>query len=280
MNEPALRISLQAPYANESANEDACPFPDLPRMATVANPCVYGLRAGDGTRQFLEALRVQLAVARTGESTQPRSLLAEDEATRRILGEILGSGEVVIHCRRGNDRLAAEESVFPGVWRERLWQQDVLVRDDIVVGPLPPRVLAWAAAPAGRRGFEMPEPLPEGLMNAPSVLFEILSKARDFQPDSCDIINLTLFPLPPEDAAFLEKELGFGGLHLVARGYGECRVRLTAVPRVWWVQYYNSTNQPILNTLEITEFPQVALAAPEDLDDSGLRLRDTLETLT
>lgn len=275
MNESPLRFSLQAPYGSGVPDEEACPYPEMPKMETVAVPSLYGLEVNEGTRRFLQTLCENLVVAESGESPTSLDLADEDEETRRILGEILGSGEVAIHCRRDNERLAVEESVFAGVWRD-----EMLVHEAVAVGSLPVRVAEWADSPAGKRGFDMPAEFPQGLMNAPSVLYEILAKARDYRAGADDIINLSLFPLTPEDSAFLEKELGFGGLHLVTRGYGECRVRLTAVPKVWWVQYYNSTNQPILNTLEITDFPQVALAASEDLEDSGARLRDVLNTLS
>lgn len=280
MSESPLRFSPQAPYGPGSLDEEACPYPEMPRMETVSAPGLYGLRANEGTRRFLRVLDEHLAAARAGGLPEPLDLLAEDEETRRILGEILGSGEVTIECRRDNERLAVEESVFAGVWRERLWRDEALVHEAVAVGSLPARVYDWAESPAGRRGFELPAEFPEGLMNAPSVLHEILAKARDYQAGREDILNLSLFPLPPEDSAFLESELGFGGLRLVTRGYGECRVALTAVPGVWWVRYYNSTEQSILDTLEITRFPQVALAAPEDLEDSGTRLRDVLNTLS
>jgi hydrogenase-1 operon protein HyaF len=279
MSDSSLRISLQAPYGAASEAEESCPYPAMPRMETVASPSLYGLAANAATRRFLEAISDNLAAAQSGATPASLNLLDQDEPTRRTLAEILGSGEVMVHYRRPQERMAVEESVFAGVWRERIWRNEVLVHDGVAVGPLPARLSEWAASPEGSRGFDLPALFPEGLMNAPPVLHEILAKAQDYRPGRDDIINLSLFPLTPEDSAFIEKELGFGGLQLVTRGYGECRVRLTAVPRVWWVQYFNSTHQPILNTLEITGFPQVALAAPEDLEDSGARLRDVLATL-
>jgi hydrogenase-1 operon protein HyaF len=280
MKESPLRFSLQAPYGPGSLDEASCPYPEMPKMQTLSALSLYGLQANDGTRRILQALCKSLAAAESGELPEPLSLSREDGETRRILDEILGSGEVLIQCRRGGERLAVEESVFAGVWRERLWRGEALVHDAVAVGTLPVRVAEWAEFPIGQRGFDLPAEFPEGLMNAPSVLYEILAKARAYRTGREDIINLSLFPLTPEDSAFLERELGFGGLQLLARGYGECRVRLTAVPRVWWVQYYNSTHQPILNTLEITRFPQVALAAREDLEDSRIRLRDVLSILS
>ncbi|MDX1812887.1 MAG: hydrogenase expression/formation C-terminal domain-containing protein, partial [Gammaproteobacteria bacterium] len=46
---------------------------------------------------------------------------------------------------------------------------------------------------------------------------------------------------------------------------------------VWWVQYFNSQDTLILNTLEITKVPEVACAGDEDIADSAQRLNEILE---
>jgi hydrogenase-1 operon protein HyaF len=38
---------------------------------------------------------------------------------------------------------------------------------------------------------------------------------------------------------------------------------------VWRVQFFNSMDTLILDTLEVTDMPEVVLAAPEDLSDSA-----------
>ncbi|MGB0217246.1 MAG: hydrogenase expression/formation C-terminal domain-containing protein [Alteromonas oceani] len=45
------------------------------------------------------------------------------------------------------------------------------------------------------------------------------------------------------------------------------------------MQYYNSTDQLILDTLEIVAIPAVACAAPEDLADSAVRLSEIRDAL-
>jgi hydrogenase-1 operon protein HyaF len=45
------------------------------------------------------------------------------------------------------------------------------------------------------------------------------------------------------------------------------------------VQFYNSDDRLILNTLEITDVPEAVLAAQEDIDDSAARLREILNAL-
>ena len=40
------------------------------------------------------------------------------------------------------------------------------------------------------------------------------------------------------------------------------------------MQYFNNMQTLILNTIEVVDVPEVALAAPEDLADSALRLKE------
>jgi hydrogenase-1 operon protein HyaF len=91
------------------------------------------------------------------------------------------------------------------------------------------------------------------------------------------VINLSLLPFSPEDASWLDARLGRGQVTFLSRGYGNCRVTATGIARVWWVQYFNSQDALILNTLEISDMPEVAQAAGEDLQDTSERLREVLE---
>jgi hydrogenase-1 operon protein HyaF len=91
------------------------------------------------------------------------------------------------------------------------------------------------------------------------------------------VINLTLLPQTEQDLAFLDRLLGAGSVTILSRGYGNCRITSTATRYVWWVQYFNSQDANILNTLEVTDVPAVACAAPEDIADSALRLGEILE---
>jgi hydrogenase-1 operon protein HyaF len=93
------------------------------------------------------------------------------------------------------------------------------------------------------------------------------------------VINLTLLPVTPEDLDHLALALGEGPVSILSRGYGNCRIRATAVPGAWWVQYFNSMDQIILNTIEVVSIPEVALAAREDYEDSAERLAEWIATL-
>ena len=44
------------------------------------------------------------------------------------------------------------------------------------------------------------------------------------------------------------------------------------------MRYYNSQDTLILDSIEVSTIPEVALAAPEDIADSAERLAEILET--
>ena len=79
-----------------------------------------------------------------------------------------------------------------------------------------------------------------------------------------------------EDIGFMDHHLGTGRVLILSRGYGNCRITNTRVPNTWRVVYYNSQDVVILNTVEVTALPEVAMAAKEDLEDSFERLTEVL----
>jgi hydrogenase-1 operon protein HyaF len=91
------------------------------------------------------------------------------------------------------------------------------------------------------------------------------------------VVNLSLLPHTEDDLAWLDAALGEGAVTILSRGYGNCRITSTGVANVWWVQYFNSQDTLILNTIEVSRVPNVACAAAEDLEDSAQRLREILE---
>ena len=64
---------------------------------------------------------------------------------------------------------------------------------------------------------------------------------------------------------------------MISRGFGNCHVTSTGTRHAWRVQYFNSMQTLILNTLEIVELPEAAIAAPEDLVDSRERLAELVQ---
>jgi hydrogenase-1 operon protein HyaF len=118
-------------------------------------------------------------------------------------------------------------------------------------------------------------------MNSPALLAEIggqmSTRARG---EAAHVINLTLFPMSPQDHAVLEQALPVGPVAMISRGFGNCHVTSTGLADVWRVQYFNNMNTLILNTIEIVEVPEVVLAAVEDLTDSRTRLAELVTWMT
>jgi hydrogenase-1 operon protein HyaF len=150
--------------------------------------------------------------------------------------------------------------------------------DRVEAGPFPGAILdAWAAAPVA---VPATPAIAAGLMNGAALLHEVLDQARSLRPgDPAHVVNLSLLPVNDADLAYLQAGLGDGPVDILSRGYGNCRIRSTAVPRVWWVQFFNSMDQIILNTIEVVDLPEVALAAAQDYEDSCQRLAEWLHTL-
>jgi hydrogenase-1 operon protein HyaF len=94
------------------------------------------------------------------------------------------------------------------------------------------------------------------------------------------VINLTLLPLSPEDTIHIDRVLDGGSVVILSRGFGNCRISSTAARNVWRVQYFNNMQTLILNTIEVIEMPEVAVAAGEDLAETHARLADLVEWMS
>jgi hydrogenase-1 operon protein HyaF len=128
-------------------------------------------------------------------------------------------------------------------------------------------------------GFDVSDALaqtaPDGTMNVMPVLAEISDRVRQRRPgDEPHTISITLLPMTPDDVAFLQETLGVGPVRIFSRGYGSCRIQATAIHGVWSVQFFNSTDTILLDTIEICDVPIVACAAEEDFRDSADRLSE------
>lgn len=230
----------------------------------------------------VRALLEQLADAmRTQPFGAPRLDLAGlDESALELLNQTLGQGEVSAIVRAPR-RIDIQETAFAGVWRVRERDEDGSLAGDRIEACAIPQ-----AIPAAMRAMAAPAATPpaetEGLMNAPSLLAEIIDQsAREGSGPrhQAHVINLTLLPVSPQDLAWLAQALGAGPATILSRGYGNCRISGTRLARVWWVQYFNSMDKLILDTIEIVEVPAAALAAREDYEDSIERLAEWIATL-
>jgi hydrogenase-1 operon protein HyaF len=216
------------------------------------------------------------ADSRPGGQVSLLDLPAED---RQLINQVLGEGEASALVRTEGSplELRIQESVFAGVWRLMTFNGGVLVDDAIEVGPVPMLLRTLAEEDAESLYRPWRGPLPPNVQNAPLLVEEIRDQIARWQPGQPPhVVNLTLLPVSPEDIAFLDHQLGTGRVLLLSRGYGNCRITNTLHPNCWRVVYYNSMDSVILNTVEVVDMPEVAMAAPEDLRDSHERLADVL----
>ena len=253
------------PLPEEMATYTAPSLPDDPEM----------LRRGG---QLLAAIEQEMAAYRVGNPNRTLDITDVGDLGRRFLDEALGKGEVGIRYR-GDAPIRAEESIFAGLWRVQYLREDgPLLRDTLEVGDIPRMAREMAFATAADVDLPDAGALPPGVVNAPHVLAELAAKVRVFQSgDASHVVNLSLLPMSPEDFSWLGGMLGEGPLAIFSRGYGTCRIRSTRLRYTWWVQYYNSSDLLILNTLEVTDVPLVACAALEDVEDSVARIREVME---
>ena len=246
--------------------------PVLPEREEVAD-CRQARRA-------LHAALAQLDRVRQGAGNLGVDLTGLPVADLRLINQVLGEGEVsaLVQGDGGSGyELRVQESVFAGVWRVVASVNGAVTSDTIELGAVP-QALKTAAledvapAPPRWRGA-----LPPNVQNAPSLLCEIEDQWRAWRAGQpAHVVNLTLLPMSAEDIGFLDHHLGTGRVLILSRGYGNCRITNTLRPNCWRVVYYNSQDVVILNTVEVTELPDVAQAAQEDLDDSHERLTEVL----
>ncbi|MEZ5537512.1 MAG: hydrogenase expression/formation C-terminal domain-containing protein [Thiolinea sp.] len=242
--------------------------PPLPEPEEMA-----GLTAG------LALLNDILAAIRRYQAGAPAiriDLSTLDQPNRELIDQILNEGEVSVVCEQ--DRaVQIQESVLTGIWRVREYNEARQLLSDVVeVADIPSvvREQTFSRADALDTGTEH---LPPGVLNAPSLLTELDEQIRQWQPgNKAHVINLSLLPLSQEDLNFLGERLGVGPITILSRGYGNCRIGSTGKANVWWVKFYNSEDLLILNTIEVIDVPEVAKAAPEDLQESAERLQEIL----
>ena len=274
-------LDKHTPIATEIA-EPISPFDDpeclyvpMPEgMRTFSSPSLHDWRQVPRGKTLLSRLANGLNTSLKAQESEVIDLSDYPLDTQNFVEQVLGEGEISILADAVGERLNIAESVFTGVWVVKYFQNGNLKHYYLEAGSYPSILADWSASK------NSPPPLPEAflaeLMNAPALVHEIFTKATQFSPGSEEIINLTLLPMTSEDTQFLVEWLGLAGISILARGYGDCQISRTLLPNVWWVQYFNSTGQLILNTLEITALPSVVMAAPEDLEDSLIRLEEVL----
>lgn len=211
------------------------------------------------------------------DRSQPLDLSELDNANLNLINQVLGEGEVSIRIQDEHD-IRIQESVLAGVWRVQQRDSAGQLQTDLIeVAPIPARVVEQSAS-VSRQVLMLPESIPAGVLNAPPLFSEINTAIAQCGPDTLPhVINLTLLPQTDADLTLLQQTLGAGTVTILSRGYGNCRITSTGTRLVWWVQYFNSQDRNILNSLEISPVPEVACAAAEDIADSAERLLEILD---
>jgi len=277
-----LSIPVHVVGPGSQPGEEPLQYLDMPHeMDTFRMPLVPERVEAEALSEARDALQEFLDLLEAWDSSLgvpgPKlDLFGLTPAALIVVNQMLGDGEVSIKLE-GERRAHIQESVFAGIWRVcELDAVDCLVGDWIEGGAIPAIVLESARAVAAPAPVQVD--LTDGAMNSPALLHEIREQIANRKPRTpARVINLTLFPLTPEDHRILEQALPVGPVAIISRGFGNCRITSTLVRNVWRVQYFNTMNTLILNTLEIAETPEVALAASEDLADSRERLAELIE---
>ena len=205
-------------------------------------------------------------------------LLGLDGDVREVVNQSLGFGEVSAFTT-APEHWRVQETAFAGIWRVlRLADDGRLLVDRLETGTIPEALIDTMQRTAAA---DLPAPdYPAGCMNAQALVEEIRMQAAAWQPgDAAHVINLSLLPVSEADLDTLYGWLGHREVSILSRGYGNCRITSTRLKNVWWVQYFNSMDTLILNSIEVVAMPDVALAADEDFDDSVERLREYLDTM-
>jgi len=262
------------PAEEDGAELDYLTMPE--EMAIYRMPQISSdLQAPELAPARAVAQGLQQVLAAYPAAAEVIDLTSLDSANRAFIDELLGEGEV---SALGAEGLRVQESVLAGVWRSQRLDAQQAIADSLEVGVIPQALLQSAFAGAAEQIDTEMANLPEGVMNAPPLLAELNAKIAEYRPGGDPhVINLSLLPQTEQDLAMLEQRLGRGPVTILSRGYGNCRITATATRNVWWVRYFNSQDTLILNTLEVSDIPNVACASAEDIADSAERLDEILK---
>lgn len=278
-------IPVRSIGPGSQVDEEVLDYMPMPQgMETFRAPSLPEPEELAGRAQGCAALRqalVELGAALQDGANHSVSLSGLPPADLKLINTVLGEGEVSALVKPSHDggiELRVQESVFAGVWRVVQTVAGQVVSDIIELGAVPQALRDTALQDVQAAMPRWEGPLPPNVQNAPLVLSEIESQFKLWQPgQGAYVVNLTLLPISVEDIGFMDHHLGTGRVLILSRGYGNCRITNTCQPNTWRVVYYNSEDVVILNTVEITGLPEVALAAREDLEDSYERLKEVLE---
>ncbi len=279
-----IDIPIVVEPGSQPADEDGVVLDYMPMpkgVWTYAVPRVPEPEEVEGLEEGVALLaRIEAMLREWAPGSEPLVIELDhlNDANRALVDQVLGDGEVSV-IYEGPVRARMQESVLAGVWRvQYLGDDDVVERDVIEIGVIPSLVRGAAFDAAAESVAVDGQEIPDGVGNAAPILVEIADQLEQRTDDSAPhVINLTLLPCTDADIEFLTAKLGGGPAVILSRGYGNCRITSTATRNVWWVQYFNSQDKLILNSIEVSRVPAVACAAREDIEDSADRMREILE---
>ena len=282
MNPSTLRpfpISVVA-MGPGSQEGDAPEYLPMPSMQTFAAPSLPDGAAPEAVAAAGELLGAYLErMGKLGFAGGAQlDLLVLRPAVREVINQSLGFGEVSAFTT-APEHWRVQETSFAGLWRVlKLADDGRMLVDRLETGAIPSVLGEMMTATTT---VDLPTPAyPPGTMNAPALVEEIRQQAAGRQTgDGLHVINLTLLPVSDADLDTLYGWLGHRQVSLLSRGYGNCRITSTRLRNVWWVQYFNSMDTLILNSIEITPMPEVALASDEDFADTLERLAEYLDMM-
>jgi len=258
--DPSLRL-LDMPVASTRPRRDARPVNSMSQAARAV------------LEEAVAALREHAEGDREPSLISLRSL---DSSDRDTILDVLGEGDVWGSVG-GSVGYTFAESVLTGLWHVEATSQDGSKTDWLEVARIPQAVL-HAAEHMPRETIRIPDRMPQGAMNSLALLTELQQRSTAYQPGQENhVINFTLLPITEADAEVLTTVLGQIPLVIRGGGYGSCRIFAAGLRHVWAVQYLNSMDKVILDTLEIGGVPVAALAAREDLAESADRLPEMIQ---
>ncbi|WP_448587519.1 hydrogenase expression/formation protein [Thermocrinis sp.] len=115
-------------------------------------------------------------------------------------------------------------------------------------------------------------------MNAPAILHEVLQALKDFyQKGERHVIYINKLPLTEEDKRIILDVLRDGQVRIVLRSNAQkVEWRETSISGVWIGVFFDRDEKPILETIEITDFPTLAACQREDIEESIKVLEDRI----
>jgi len=118
-------------------------------------------------------------------------------------------------------------------------------------------------------------------VNALPILREILQALRDLlERGEEHVIYINRIPLTPEDRELILDVLGSGDVRITYRSSTQpAEWRETGIYGVWVGTIYNRDGRPVLETIEIAEFPRLVASQREDMEESLRTLAERLRYL-